>query len=188
MKELNVFDFDDTIYKGDSSIDFYLFCLKENVSLIRYLPIQMIGIFLYKCKLKSKEYMKEKYFSFLKGIKDIDNKIEKFWDKNKNKIRKNLFQNKKNVVVISASPEFLLKNICKKNGIETVIATIVDKTNGKFLSKNCYGKEKVNRLNNQCKEYWINEFYTDSLTDKYLAEISKTSFLVKKDKIKEWKC
>lgn len=42
MKELNVFDFDDTIYKGDSSIDFYLFCLKENVRLIRYLPIQIM--------------------------------------------------------------------------------------------------------------------------------------------------
>lgn len=132
--------------------------------------------------------MKEKYFSFLKGIKDIDGKVEKFWVKNKDKIRKNLFQNKKNVVVISASPEFLLKDICKENGIETVIATIVDKRNGSFLSKNCYGKEKVKRLNNQCKAYWINEFYTDSLTDKYLAQISKTSFLVKKDKVEEWKC
>lgn len=131
--------------------------------------------------------MKERYFSFLKGIKDIDSKVEKFWDENRDKIRKNLFQNKKNIVVISASPEFLLKDICKENGIETVIATIVDKRNGKFFSKNCYGKEKVNRLNNEYKEYCINEFYTDSLTDKYLAEISKKSFLVKKDKIEEWK-
>lgn len=36
------------------------------------------------------------------------------------------------MVVISASPEFLLKNICKKNGIETVIATLVDKKVGDF--------------------------------------------------------
>ena len=30
MCRLNVFDFDNTIYDGDSSIDFYIFCLKRN--------------------------------------------------------------------------------------------------------------------------------------------------------------
>ncbi len=186
MKELNIFDFDDTIYKGDSSIDFYLFCLKENVTLLRYLPIQLYGMLMYKLKLKSKEFMKEKYFSFLKGIKNTDYKVEKFWNKNENKIRNILIKDKNNIVVISASPEFLLKEICKKNGIDTVIATLVDKKSGKFLSKNCYGEEKVNRLNNEYKDYYINEFYSDSKSDKYLAKISKKSFLVKGDKIEKW--
>lgn len=78
MQELYVFDFDDTIYDGDSSIDFYLFCLRKNILLIRYLPIQIYGMIMYKLKLKQKEYFKEKYFSFLKGIKNIDITVEMF--------------------------------------------------------------------------------------------------------------
>lgn len=186
MKELNIFDFDDTIYNGDSSIDFYLYCLKENITLIRYLPIQLYGILMYKLRLKSKEFMKEKYFSFLNGIKNINYEVKKFWNKNEYKIRNNLIKDKKNVVVISASPEFLLKEICKENRIDTVIATLVNEENGKFLSKNCYGEEKVNRLNNKFKDYCINEFYSDSKSDEYLAKISKRSFLVKGNKIQKW--
>ena len=65
----------------------------------------------YKLGIKSKEYFKEKYFSFLKGIKDVEPSIEKFWEQREDKIRYNLFKNKKNIVVISASPDFLLKPI-----------------------------------------------------------------------------
>ena len=54
MCRLNVFDFDNTIYDGDSSIDFYIFCLKSNPLLIRYLPIQLYGMIMYKLKIKNK--------------------------------------------------------------------------------------------------------------------------------------
>ena len=187
MEELNVFDFDKTIYDGDSSIDFYIYALKNNIWLIRYLPVQIYGMFTYKLKIKPKEYFKEKYFSFLKGIKDVDLKVEDFWNKNDKKIKYNIFENKKNMVVISASPEFLLEPICKQIGVQKLIATKVESKTGKFLGKNCYGEEKVNRLNQEYKSYIINEFYSDSKSDSFLADISKKSFLVNKDKIQYWK-
>lgn len=186
MEELNVFDFDDTIYDGDSSIDFYLFCLKNNILLIRYLPIQLYGMIAYKLRIKSKEYFKEKYFSFLKGIQDIDTVVEKFWNCNNKRIRLYLLKNKQNIVIISASPDFLLEPIGRQIGANKVIATRVNRTTGEFISKNCYGKEKVNRLNREYKNYIISEFYSDSSTDKYLAQVAKRSFLVKKGKIVEW--
>ena len=37
---MNVFDFDGTIYSGDSTIDFYFFALKRNVKLLLFLPRQ----------------------------------------------------------------------------------------------------------------------------------------------------
>ena len=126
MEKLCVFDFDDTIYDGDSSIDFYLFCLKNNISLIRYLPLQIYGMVLYKLKLKSKEYFKEKYFSFLKGINDIDSKVEKFWNNKYKKIKFNLIKDKENIIIISASPEFLLESICRKIKVKKLIATKVN--------------------------------------------------------------
>ena len=38
MHKVWVYDFDGTIYDGDSSIDFFLFCLKKNIKVIFYLP------------------------------------------------------------------------------------------------------------------------------------------------------
>lgn len=63
---LNVYDFDKTIYDGDSSIDFYLFCLKRKKSIILLLPKQVFAMILYKLKIKDKEYFKSQFFSFVK--------------------------------------------------------------------------------------------------------------------------
>ena len=168
-------------------LDIYLYELKKNILLIRFLPVQFFGMLMYKLKLKPKEYFKEKYFSFLKGVKDIDNDVIEFWNKNASKIKQEMLAGKNNIVVISASPEFLLKPICDKVGIDKLIATKVDSKTGKFLSKNCYGKEKVKRLEEEFSEYEIEEFYSDSNSDVHLALIAKSSFLVNKDKIEEWK-
>ena len=186
MKELMVFDFDKTIYNGDSTVNFYLYCLKKNVTLLRYLPIQLYGAVLYYCQIKSKEYFKEKYFAFLKGIEKVEEEVKKFWEKEKKKIKRELLENKENVVIISASPEFLLEPICKELKVEKLIATKVDKKTGKFMSKNCHDKEKVERLNKEYDDYKIKEFYSDSKSDQYLAQISEKSFLVKKNKIYKW--
>jgi len=178
MKELQVFDFDKTIYRGDSTIDFYIFCLKKNPLLIRYLPIQCYGMMLYLLKIEKKEYFKEKYFSFLKGIKDTEEMVEKFWKENEYKIEKQMLEGKDNTVIISASPEFLLEEITKKIGIKKLIATKVDKNTGKFLSKNCYGEEKVNRLlqlfPNRTDYYLI--AYGDSKGDKELLKFADKAF------------
>lgn len=38
---MNVYDFDNTIYDGDSSIDFYFFVLRKKPSIIFLLPKQL---------------------------------------------------------------------------------------------------------------------------------------------------
>ena len=187
MKKLQLYDFDKTIYRGDSTIDFYIFCLKKDPLLIRYLPIQFYGMMLYLLKINEKEYFKEKYFSFLKGIKDIDTLVEDFWKENENKIEQNLIDGKENIVIISASPEFLLEGISERIGAKQLIATKTDKNTGKFLSKNCYGKEKVIRLKEIFPNEKIQEFYSDSESDIYLAKLAESSFKVNKGRIEEWK-
>ena len=144
---MNVYDFDKTIYNGDSSVDFYLYCLKKNPLILMYLPIQLFAIILYKLKLKNKKYMKEKFFSFLKKINNVDKVVEEFWNKKRKKIKKWYLDQKKNTdIVISASPEFLLNPICKELKVNKLIASKVNKNNGKFESENCRGEEKVKRF------------------------------------------
>lgn len=188
--KLDVYDFDDTIYDGDSTIDFYLYCLKNKLILLKYLPIQ-IGYFIkYKLKLTNKEMFKEKFYIFFNGISNIDGYVKDFWKKNENKIRYELIKNTGNQkCIISASPEFILQEICNTKLKDfKLIASKVNKNTGKLESKNCYGEEKVKRLKQDIKEeFKIENFFSDSVSDKYLAELSKNSYLVnKKGKTQKW--
>lgn len=184
----NVYDFDKTIYDGDSSIDFYIFCLKEHPSIIFLLPKQVYAVLLYKLKIVKKEKMKEEIFSFLKKIKDIDKIITKFWESKFINIKDwYLNTNHKNDIIISASPYFLLEECCKRLGVKKLIATEVDKISGKFLSNNCYGEEKVIRLKEEYPNVIVEKMYTDSLSDLPLLNLSKEGYLVEKNKITDYK-
>ena len=188
MKKIDVYDFDKTLYKKDSTIQFYIFCLKKNKSIVKYLPFQIINFALYKFKIIKKLIFKERFFIFLKSIKDVDQYVTEFWKLNEKYIRKELLENSNNKkYVISASPEFLLEKICNRIGIDKLIASKVDKNTGEFLSENCYGEEKVKRLKEEDKNFKIENFYTDSITDKFLANISEKSYLITKGGIKEWR-
>lgn len=184
---MNVYDFDGTIYNGDSSVDIYFFLLKRYPKLIAYFPKQMLGIVKYKLHLSSKEEMKEMYFSFLEGVRTDKTFIDDFWKQNQNKIKEwYLNQKRKDDVIISASPEFLLKPICDILGIDNLIATKVELSSGKFLSKNCQGAEKVVRFKDSFSKAEIETFYSDSKSDTYMAKLATKAFLIKKNRIIDW--
>ena len=180
---MNVFDFDGTIYAGDSSVDFWLFCLKKQPRLLRFFPKQMLGAALYALGRISKEEFKSRYFSFCAGISDIDSFVRAFWDKNGSKIRpwyKKL--QKDDDCVISASPDFLLKEICGRLGIRNLITTNVDKTTGRLLGKNCHGKHKPEFFRERFGDARIGAFYSDSKSDAPMANMAEQSFFVKREK------
>ena len=61
---IDVYDFDKTIYDGDSSIDFYLYCMRLNKKIIFRIPSFLFSFFCYKLKGTSKERMKENFDLF----------------------------------------------------------------------------------------------------------------------------
>lgn len=184
---VNLYDFDGTIYNGDSTIDFYIFCLKKSKKIIKYLPIQIFYTFLYFIKIVNKKKWKEVFFIFLRDIDNVDETINEFWDSNICKIKDWYFEKKHNYdVIISASPEFLLKPVAERLGVKKLIATIVDSKTGKFLSENCYGKEKVKRLFSELPNIAVDEAYTDTYSDKYIIDLAKKGYMVKKNKIEKF--
>ncbi|HHV10184.1 MAG TPA: polysaccharide biosynthesis protein GtrA [Clostridiales bacterium] len=182
-----VYDFDKTIYNGDCTLDFYFYCIRKELSLIRFLPVQLMAFIKYVLGLQSKTLFKEGFYSFLKGIRDIDLYIEEFWGLNRHKI-KNWYLEKRSAddIIITASPEFLLKPICASLEIDHLIASCVDKSSGRYTGKNCHGEEKVARFSQIFGSLSIHEFYSDSLTDTPLASLSEKSFIVCKDEIIPW--
>lgn len=186
--KVDVYDFDKTIYDGDSSVDFYLFCLKRKPLIIIYLPMQVGAIILYKLKMLTKERMKECFFAFFRLMKGIDNLVIDFWNVNDKKLKSwYLKQNHSQDVIISASPEFLLKPCCDKLKVKKLIATKVDKLTGRFNSKNCYGQEKVKRFNEEMPDAIISSMYSDSYSDRPLLELANEGFIVKKDVISKYR-
>ena len=67
-------------------------------------------------------------------------------------------------------------------------ATNVDLNTGKIIGENCYGEEKVKRFYQAgYNKDSIDEFYSDSLSDSPLADISKKAYIVIGEKLIPWK-
>lgn len=183
---MNVYDFDNTIYSGDSTTDFYLFCLKRHKKILLCMP-SLFRAFIkyYVFKKGNKTQFKETMYTFLKYC-DTEKDVNDFWDKHLKNI-KDFYkkQHSDDDVIISASPQFLLKPLEKKLNI-TIIASDVDPKSGKYNGVNCYYDEKVRRFYELYPDAQIDEFYSDHYSDEPLAKISKKAFIVDEDKILNW--
>jgi len=184
---MNVYDFDKTIYDGDSTVDFFKFSIKRHPSICLGLPFTSVCFVLMLLRLMGKTRCKQFFYRFLKRIPDIDSETEIFWDINTSKI-KGWYKKRQKAddLIISASPEFLLEPVCKKLGV-ALMASRVDRHTGKYSGVNCHGSEKVERYRAVFGDKIIEEFYSDSYSDDPLAQIAVKSFLVDGDKISGWR-
>lgn len=184
---MNVYDFDKTIYAGDSTVDFYFYCLRKRPKIIICLFRQIYGILLHKMHKADTTEMKECFFSFLSVIEDVDVLVDSFWIQHFEKIQEWYLEKKeKQDVIISASPEFLLGPVCEKLAIAKPIATRMDRHKGTIDGCNCKGKEKVDRFFEKYPDGVILQFYSDSESDTPLANIAKEAFLVRKGSFYPW--
>ena len=183
---MNVYDFDKTIYDGDSTTDFYFYLLKKYPKTWLNLPRVIYASLFRVLGIYDKTQMKEKFYQIFKYV-DVEKEIKEFWDKNIHKIYPYYLQRQKeDDLVISASFEADIVEACSRLGIKNVIASRVDINSGKCLSKNCHGQEKVNRFIEEYGKKKIEEFYSDSFSDTPLAKISKKAYLIKKGEVIPW--
>lgn len=183
-EEYILYDFDGTIYDGDSSLDFIIFCFKKNPKLLKYLPQIILAALKYKFKKITKAEMKEVFFSFLKDIKDIDKTLKEFWNIHQKNI-KDFYKNKSHNkdIIISASPKFLLEPIAKKYKVVDLFGSPIDKLTGRYSGENCHGEEKVRLFKEKYKKAEILEMYTDSKHDLPLIKLAKKGYLVVRNDI-----
>ena len=189
---MNAYDFDDTIYKGDSSLHFFLFYVKREPRLIRYLP-KVVSIL--------RDYHKEKIVfddiidqfghifedHFKNMTYDFDEVIKEFWDKNEKRIKPFYKEiQKEDDLVISASPTFMLEEICNRIGIKHFLGTEMNLEKGTF-ERWCFRDKKIEFFREAFPDGVIDDFYTDSLHDEFLFPYAKRVFLVKGNKITQIK-
>ena len=178
-KTFDVYDFDRTIYNGNSAVDFYVFCLKNRPILIKYLPYQLWHLSLFILKLEQRTDFKSRFFVFLSSMSEIENIVNDFWKAYDVKIKKwYLEEDHQQDIIISASPDFLLRPIFDALGAHTLIATGMNTATGVISGVNCYGIEKVVRLREEIVDINIDKVFSDSLSDLPLFELAKSAYVV----------
>ncbi len=184
---MNVYDFDNTIYDGESVVDFFLYYCKKDKSLIKFLPSLMLALIKYKQGKVTVEGALNKYgkqFSdFYKKNIGIGDDLVDFWNSHMHKIKPFYEEIRSDDdLIISGSPEISLEIICKRLGIKRYIGSIINNETGE-ITRLCIREKKVEAFFEEYPNAEIENFYTDSINDTPLIEISKNAYLVKGNKI-----
>ena len=184
---MNVYDFDGTIYDGDSSVDFTLFCLRRRPACLASVPGMAASAALYALGRVDKTRMKEGLFSFLRRARVDDALLDEFWDAHIGRVKALYLERRRDDdLVISASPEFLLRPACARLGMRPPLGSRVDVSTGRFYGLNCHDEEKVRRLREAFPGARVEEFFSDSRADAPLAAIAERAWAVRGEEVKLW--
>ena len=184
---MNVYDFDNTILRGDSTARFFAYCLAHYPKMWLDVPAQAVNGLLFVLKIRKKQAFKQRMLGFLKHIGDVDAAVEVFWQKNFCRVKPFYAQTRRDDdVVISASPEFLIRPACERLQVSCIMGSPVDKRTGLFSGPNCHGAEKVRRFREVFPDAQIQDFYSDSHSDDPLAHIALRAYYVKDERLLPW--
>ncbi len=191
MKQIAFFDFDGTVTNKDTLLEF----IKHQKGSLRfYLGFLLNSPFLiaYKSGIISNQWAKERMLTYFFGKKSVEQFQQQCEDfagkvipflirvKALKEIRK-LQEAGAEVVIVSASAENWVRPWCEKEKVDCV-ATRLEYNNGFITGKinglNCYGEEKVRRIQ---EKYNLSEYaaiygYGDTKGDKPLLGLASFSF------------
>ena len=173
---MDIYDFDGTLYRGDSTRDFLLWCMRRHPRVATTLPRAVAAAACLGLHLIDKTQFKRALYRFLPSVPDIEREVERFWTAHESRIG-GPCRPQPGDLVISASPEFLLRPACERRGLP-LIASQVDPHTGAVLGPNCSGAEKVARFRERHGDASVNRFYSDSRNDDPFAAEAETAFLV----------
>ena len=173
---MDVYDFDGTLYRGNATADFTRWCLRRYPRCNLTLPRTALAALGMKTCLIHKTQLKGALYRYLSCVPRIEEEVSLFWEHHEGHITGPCHASPGDLV-ISASPDFLLRSICEKHGLQ-LIASLVDAHTGAILSPNCSGEEKVSRFRAVYPTATISHFYSDSLQDSPLAALATKAYLV----------
>lgn len=183
---MNVYDFDHTIYPGDSTLDFWRYCFKRRPAALLPLPGAVLAGALFRAGALSREAFKARFYRFLRYVPDVERAVSGFWDKNLSRVLPwYLARKREDDLIISASPEFLILPACARLGVRGLASPVSPET-GELLGPNCRGEEKTIRLRREFPDARLEEFFSDSLSDAPLARLAGRAWLVEKGTPRPW--
>lgn len=198
MEKLAIFDIDYTITRKETLMEFFKYLVSKDIKNIKFLPRALYSGLMYSIKVYDERRVKECFLKFIDNIdeKDLAKLTKSFYDERLISIlykdAVDMIKKLKNegymVILISASPEFYIKEFYAIKEVDLIIGTKFAFEGGKFVRKmdgnNCKGEEKVKRLNEVLKEKNIKAdfknsyMFSDSLSDKPLLDLVGNPYLI----------
>ena len=184
---MNVYDFDKTIFYPDSSVSFFLYCLRKHPHAVLRTGKDIVRYSLrYTNKNVTTKELKEKLFAFLLFLPEPEKAVSEFWDTHFSGIGKwYLAQKRSDDLIVSASPEFLVGEAARRLGV-SVLGTRMNIHTGQIEGENCHDVEKTKRFFEAYPDGKIESFYSDSLSDAPLARLARQAWLVNKETLSPW--
>ena len=189
---MNVFDFDNTIYDGESTLDMFFYYIVRKPWLIKHLSTVLKAFARYKKGEVSLTEALEVYAPMVEKdalrVFDFENDPKNFWDKHMKKI-KPLYEELRSGddLIITASPDFNIEEICRRLGIKRFLASRINRQTGKIEFANLR-ENKIKAFLEAYGDSEIENFYTDSPeNDAVLVERAKHAFVVKGSRVEQIK-
>lgn len=193
---MRVFDFDGTIYDGESLFDLYLYSARHDPKVFRYIAPVLRYAVKYKlgrATLEQMEYgvgkMTEGYLTELsrsKRVASVEQLVDDFWDRNYSRI-KPWYQPESDDVILTASFSLTVGEVCRRLGVRNLVASEVDVGTMKVTYLN-FSTNKAKRFRELYgPDVVIDEFYTDSKFDQPMIDMARHAFMVKGNTITQVK-
>ena len=176
--ELDIYDFDKTVIPFDSGSRFCLFCFRHYPQTLVSLPVIGIAALLYFSGTITLTTFKRYCFCFVRLING-EKASKKFWNKYQGKVYP-WFQKSNRArytVIISASPDFLLREIAARLEVDSLICSRHNFKTGSIIGENCRGGEKVRRFKSVFSNARVVDVYSDGIvTDRPLFSLAQNCF------------
>ncbi len=193
---MRVFDFDGTIYDGESLFDLYLYSARHDPKVFRYIAPVLRYAVKYKlgrATLEQMEYgvgkMTEGYLTELsrsKRVASVEQLVDDFWDRYYARI-KSWYQPESDDVLLTASFGLTVGEACRRLGVRNLVASEVDVETMKVTYLN-FNTNKTKRFRELYgPDAVIDEFYTDSKFDQPMIDMARHAFMVKGNTITQVK-
>lgn len=179
---MNCFDFDQTIFKGNSMRRFFFFCLLRLPYLLLYLPVQIIAALLYAVRILNKDAFLRAAEGFVLFVPCKRRFVQSFWKHNFRRIKEWYLQIRaSNDVVISASPQWLVRPACDLLEVTCIATDASPKTY--LCGTHCYGAQKIAYFQRTFPQTQPKAFYSDSLSDEPMLRLAEKGYLVSGEQV-----
>lgn len=175
---MNVYDFDKTIFDGDCEDYFFAWFFRKHHWPLYHFNYHFHEL-LFKCGLMSKTQSREKEYRFLRKVEDLDSVLEQYWNIHaRHMMAWYLAIKEPTDVIATGSPRFLMEPIVERLGLTRLVATDMDRHTGKINGKFAVKQYKLQAFEEQFDTSEIDNFYSDSFDDNFLAQHARHAYAV----------
>lgn len=184
---MNVYDFDETLFTGDTEDYFFEYMFQKPGFFLYRLNFKLFDV-LWRIKIVSKTKAREHQYSFLRKVDNLDAVLKDYWDIHEKHLKPWYNKVKQpSDVIASGTPRFLMEPILKRMGLTNLVATEMDPRTGKIDGDFAVDAFKVDNYRKLFPLDEIDAFYSDAYSDRFLAAYAKTAYIVHDgEEITEW--